>query len=76
MQTYNCSDSTSSAYGAGNYGTCTGQSVGAPNTGVFGQLVDSGSFSIIVPFAVVILLSLVVTVVVGIRKKQSSRKNG
>lgn len=69
MATYNCSDSSSSAYGEGGYGTCTGQSVGAPNTGVFGQFVDSGSFTIVAPIAAAIILVIVASLVVRRRKK-------
>lgn len=41
MATYNCTETSNSAYGSGGYGTCTGQTVGAPNTGVFSQIIDS-----------------------------------
>jgi hypothetical protein len=71
MGTYNCSDSTSSAYGAGGYGTCIGQSVGAPNTGVFSQLISGGSFTIIAPLAVAIVVVLVVGLLVRWRRKKA-----
>lgn len=72
MATYNCSDSTNSAYGESSYGTCTGQSVGAPNTGVFGQFIDGGTFTVIVPLAVAIMLSIITSVVIGVRRKRRS----
>ncbi|GFG50781.1 LPXTG cell wall anchor domain-containing protein [Mycolicibacterium agri] len=69
MATYNCTDSTNSAYGAGSYGTCTGQSVGAPNTGVFEQVLSGGSFTIVAPLAAAIVLVAVAAVLVRRRKK-------
>jgi hypothetical protein len=69
MASYNCSDSTSSAYGEGNYGTCTEQSVGAPNTGVFSQFMGSGTFTIVVPLAAAIVIVVVATAIVGLRKR-------
>lgn len=64
MATYNCVDSTSNAYGSGGYGTCTGQSVGAPNTGVFSELVSGGSITILAPFVVAIVLVGIAALVV------------
>ena len=74
MATYNCSDSTSNAYGAGSYGTCAEQtqSVGAPNTGVFQELVSSGSFTIIVPLVAAIVVVVIATAVVRLRKKKAT----
>jgi len=71
MATYNCEDSASSAYGAGGYGTCASAttSVGAPDTGTFQQFVSSGSFSIIAPLLVAIVVVVIATVVVRLRKK-------
>ena len=68
MATYNCTDNTNNAYGAGAFGTCTGQSVGAPNTGVFEQIVSSGTFTIGVPLAVAIILVVVASLIVRRRK--------
>lgn len=67
MATYNCSDSTSSAYGEGGYGTCT--SVGAPNTGFFQQFIDGGSFTLIAPLAGAIMLAIVASFVVRRRRQ-------
>jgi|TARA_B100001250_G_scaffold348897_1_gene319809 hypothetical protein len=64
MEAYNCS-----AYGAGAYGTCTEQSVGAPNTGFFQQLVDSGSFTILAPLIVAIIVVTIASIMITLRKK-------
>lgn len=75
MATYNCDDSTSSAYGAGSYGTCeTTAAVGAPDTGFFQQIVDGGSFTIIAPLAAAVLLAAIATLVVKFRKRSSESK--
>ena len=71
MATYNCTDSTNNAYGAGGFGTCTGQSVGAPNTGVFSQLISGGSFTIIAPLAAAIVVVVVVGLLVRWRRKKA-----
>jgi hypothetical protein len=70
MANYNCADSSDSAYGAGGFGTCTNttQTVGAPNTGVFQQLMSSGSFTIIAPLAAAIILVAIATIVTRLRK--------
>jgi hypothetical protein len=77
MATYNCTDSSNSTYGASGYGTCVGQSqsVGAPNTGVFEQFLGGGSFTIIVPLAVAIVVVTIASLVVG-RRKKSEPFNG
>ena len=73
MATYNCADSSDSAYGAGNFGTCTTTgSVGAPNTGVFEQVLGSGTFTIIVPLAAAIVVVVIASVVMRLRKKSVS----
>jgi hypothetical protein len=71
MATYNCEDSTNNAYGAGGYGTCAEAttSVGAPNTGLFQQFTSSGSFTIIAPLVVAIVVVVIATVVLRLRKK-------
>lgn len=69
MATYNCSDSANSAYGAGSYGTCTSQSIGAPNTGFFQQVVSGGSFTIIAPLVVAIFVVVIAAIVTRRRKK-------
>ncbi len=71
MATYNCTDSSNNAYGAGDFGTCTGQSVGAPDTGLFQQVVSGGSFTIIAPLVVAIVVVVIASVVVRRRKKSS-----
>lgn len=63
MATYNCINSTSNAYGSGGYGTCTGQSVGAPNTGLFQQVISGGSITILGPLAAAVILAGVVAVI-------------
>jgi hypothetical protein len=75
MANYNCTDSQSNAYGAGSYGTCTQQtqSVGAPNTGVFQELVSSGSFTIILPLIVTIVVVLITTFIIKSRKRKPTR---
>lgn len=72
MASYNCSDSNSSAYGGGNYGTCAEQSIGAPSTGFFSQLTDSGSFTIIAPLLGAIVVVLTITVLVKARRRRSN----
>jgi hypothetical protein len=69
MATYNCSDSTNNAYGQGAYGTCSTQTVGAPNTGVFEQVISSGSFTIIVPLVAAIIVVVIASLVVKQRKR-------
>jgi hypothetical protein len=68
--TYNCTDASNSAYGAGGYGTC-GETVGAPNTGVFGALVDDGSWMIIAPLVLGIMFITIAAVLKVRRKKQT-----
>ncbi|AGB22156.1 hypothetical protein Mycsm_01765 [Mycobacterium sp. JS623] len=69
MATYNCSDSTDNAYGAGSFGTCTGQSVGAPNTGLFEQVMSGGTFTILVPLAAAIVVALIASLLIRNRRK-------
>ncbi len=71
MANYNCTDSSNSAYGASNYGTCETTGVGAPNTGFFEGILGGGSFSILLPLAVAVIF-----VVVGafiFRRRHSKR---
>ncbi len=72
MASYGCNDSTNSAYGASSYGTCSGQSIGAPDTGVFQELVSSGSFTLLVPLAAAIVVVVIATVVMKFRRKKPS----
>lgn len=84
-QVYNCSDSTNSAYGASDYGTCetgatggstnpgTQTTVGAPNTGFFQQIVSGGTFSILLPVAIAIILVIISTFIV--RKKRITNQS-
>jgi hypothetical protein len=67
--TYGCKDSVNQAYGAGSYGTCSGSSLGAPNTGGFGTLVDSANLVIILPIVIAITLAIVATIVVKRKKR-------
>jgi hypothetical protein len=69
MATYNCTDSSSNAYGAGAYGTCSTQTVGAPNTGIFEQVVSSGSFTIIAPLIAAIVVVVIASLVIRRRKR-------
>ncbi|HCH34698.1 MAG: hypothetical protein UY35_C0007G0044 [Candidatus Saccharibacteria bacterium GW2011_GWC2_48_9] len=85
---YNCSDSPNSAYGAAAYGTCEtstssgtgtdtdssteGTSLGAPNTGFLQQLYAGGSFTILAPLVLVIVLVAISAVV--LKKKAPTRK--
>jgi len=67
---YNCADSANSAYGAGAFGTCTEQqSVSAPDTGVFQEIVRGGSFTILAPLAVAIVVVVIASLVVKRRNK-------
>jgi hypothetical protein len=56
MATYNCTDSTKNTYGSGLFGTCTGQPVGAPNTGVFEQIVNGGTFTVLLPLVAAVVI--------------------
>jgi len=72
MATYNCSDATNSAYGASAYGTCTGQSVGAPNTGVFQEIMSGGSFTILAPLAIAVVAVVIASFAIKRRKKSNA----
>ena len=75
MASYNCSDANNSAYGAGNYSTCDAtSSVGAPNTGDFATFVTSAAPSIMLPLAVLILLSAIVMIVKRRTQKSSQEQ--
>ena len=73
---YNCQTAPDSSYGAGGYGTCVAGTEtteqagypGAPNTGDFFGFVTSGSFSILLPLAVAVVLVAIATIVIA-RKK-------
>lgn len=70
MATYNCADSTNNAYSSGAFGTCSGQTVGAPNTGFFEQVISGGSFSVLLPVVVaLVLVTAVVLLVLRGRKR-------
>jgi hypothetical protein len=71
MASYNCIDSTDNAYGSGSFGTCTGQSVGAPNTGVFEQVVSSGTFTVLLPFVVAVVFACVAALLI---RRASTRR--
>lgn len=73
MDTYNCINSTSNAYGSGGYGTCTGQTIGAPNTGVFEKVVSSGAFSVALPL---VLAVVVIGLAVFGHRRRSARTRG
>lgn len=74
MASYNCSDTNSTAYGEGAYGTCATQTVGAPNTGVFGQVLDSGSFTIIAPLVGAIIVVAISVAVSRLRKRRAKNE--
>lgn len=61
MAIYNCSDSIDNAYGSGSFGACTGQTVGAPNTGVFDQAISGASLSLLLPIGVAVVLVVAAT---------------
>ena len=66
--TYNCADSSNSAYGAGGYGACTEETARAPNTGFFAPLTDDGAFTIVAPLAAGFLLIAVAFALLARRK--------
>jgi hypothetical protein len=68
MATYNCEDTTNSAYGAGSYGTCA-QQVGAPNTGIFNELSNNQVFMIAAPIVVIVVVVAIVSMI--IKRKHS-----
>lgn len=70
--TYNCIGSDNGAYGAGDFGLCNGQAVGAPNTGVFWQSVDGAAFTIIAPLVVSIVVVVIASVFIKRRRKDAS----
>lgn len=72
MATYGCNETTNSAYGTSAYGTCTGQSIGAPDTGVFQELMSSGSFTLLAPLATAIVVVVIATAVMKLRRKKSA----
>ncbi len=70
MATYSCADSNTSAYGAGDYGTCATQTaIGAPNTGTFQEFVSSGSFTIVAPLVTTLVVVVIATVIIKRRKR-------
>jgi ribose/xylose/arabinose/galactoside ABC-type transport system permease subunit len=72
MATYNCTDSTDNTYGGGSFGTCTGQSVGAPNTGIFEQVMSGGTFTVLLPLIVAIVLTCVAALLI---RRTSARRH-
>ncbi|MFZ2544918.1 MAG: hypothetical protein WAW80_03000 [Candidatus Saccharimonadales bacterium] len=71
MASYNCNDSSNSAYGDGNFGTCTSQSVNAPNTGLFQEIIGGGTFTILAPLAVAVVVVVIASLVIQRHKKSS-----
>ena len=69
MATYNCSGNANSAYGANGYGTCADHSVGAPNTGIFQQVVNGGSFTIIAPLIAAVVVVVIAAFIMRRHKK-------
>lgn len=70
MATYNCSESANNAYGAGDFGTCEATAaVGAPNTGFFQEIVSGGSFTVLAPLAAAIIVVIIASIVMRLRKK-------
>lgn len=72
MATYGCNEAANSAYGTSAYGTCTGQSIGAPDTGVFQELMSSGSFTLLAPLATAIVVVVIATAVIKLRRKKTA----
>ena len=70
MAGYNCATSSNNAYGSSAYGTCDAQSVGAPDTGVFQELLGGASFTIIAPLATAIVVVVIATAVIHLRKRK------
>lgn len=75
---YNCQDTNYSAYGEGDYGTCTNAAAttstsapGAPNTGFLQQFTDGGAFSIVLPLLIAVTLTVVSMAIV--RKKRKTQ---
>lgn len=64
MAAYNCTNDTINAYGSGGYGTCTGQSVGAPNTGAFSDLVSGAGVQILAPLVAALILASALVLIV------------
>jgi len=76
MATYNCTDTSDNAYGSSAYGTCAGQSVGAPDTGIFEQVVSGGAFTMLLPLVAAVVLVGVVAIVIrrtSVRRHRRSR---
>lgn len=73
---YNCQDTNYSAYGEGNYGTCTNAAAtstaapGAPNTGFLQQFADGGAFSIILPLIIAVVLTIASMVAISKKRKK------
>jgi ABC-type proline/glycine betaine transport system permease subunit len=73
MATYNCADTTNNTYGAGSFGTCTSQTIGAPNTGIFEQVVSGGAFTVLLPLVVAVVLACVATLLIRRTSKRRDR---
>ena len=71
---YNCSDSNNQAYGAGDFGLCNGQTVGAPNTGMFWSSVDSAGFTIVAPVVIAIVVVVISSAIINLRRKGDNTK--
>jgi hypothetical protein len=71
MDSYNCQGSPDSAYGEGGYGTCS--SVGAPNTGFFREIVDNGSYMIIIPIVIAVIATAGSILYSSLRKRRQAR---
>lgn len=69
--TYNCTDSADQAYGAGNYSTCDGKVVGAPNTGF--ETLNGSALSILLPLIVAVVLVAISVFV--LRRKRTKQKS-
>lgn len=73
---YNCQDTNYSAYGEGDYGTCTNAAAasttapGVPNTGFLQQFADGGAFSIILPLFIAVVLTIASMIAVSKKRKK------
>ncbi len=80
--TYSCDNATDGSYGAGNFGTCdtsatseeTTQTVGAPDTGTFLDVLTGGSFSVILPLVIATVVIVAATIII-IRKKRPAHRS-
>ena len=65
-----CAEKSNTAYGEGSYGDCvTSVNTTEPTTSGVTQFAESGSFVILIPLVSIIILVIIATIVIGIRKR-------